>query len=454
MQFDNMKNKKPRIGMIVLSLLLACLVQTARSQESLYNLSLDNAIDLSVKNSKQLKSSRARIDEATAVLHQAKDQQLPDFKLSGSYLYLSSPTVDLKTGSGLDTGAGKKIQVSQAVYGMANLSLPVFSGFKIQYGIESAKYLEQAARLDADHDREGVILNAINAYINLYKSKAAVLLVQQNLQESKQRDNDFASLEKNGVLARNDLLKAKLETSNIELSLLDAENNWKLASVNMNLLLGLPEKTQFALDTTSFKSAGTVQGIDEYENMARQNRNDIKALEARQKAAGAGIKSAKGDYFPSVALTTGYVAADIPGFLSITNAVTAGVGVSYNLSSLWKTRAKIDQAKAREAQIIANEGVLDDQIHYQINEAYEGYLLTQKKIDVYIEAIDQALENYKISKNKFDNNLLTTTDLLDADLAQLRARLNYAFAKADAVAAYNKLMLASGLINTLYTTKQ
>ncbi len=443
-----------KVRQVFFGFMLLGLTQAGIAQDSTYSLSLDNAIDLSIKNSKQLKSSRARIDEATAVLHQAKDAQLPDFKVSGAWLWLSNPVLNLKT-SGNDTSGnkGSSPTASQALYGIANFSVPVYSGLRIQYGIESAKYLEEAARLDAEHDREAVILNAINAYINLYKSKAAVILVKQNLQESQQRDNDFTNLEKNGVLARNDMLKARLETSNVELSLLDAENNWKLASVNMNLLLGLPEKTTLVLDTTTFQTPGALQSIEEYEVMARQNRNDMKALMARQKAANAGIRSAKGELYPSIAVTGGYIAADVPGILSVANAVNLGVGVQYSLSSLWKTRARIDEAKAREAQIIANEGVLDDQLHYQVNEAYEGFLLSRKKIDVYIIAIDQAVENYKISRNKFDNSLLTTTDLLDADVAQLRARLNYTFAKADAVAAYNKLMLVSGLLSAHFTTK-
>ncbi|MEI9934985.1 MAG: TolC family protein [Ferruginibacter sp.] len=73
--------------------------------------------------------------------------------------------------------------------------------------------------------------------------------------------------------------------------------------------------------------------------------------------------------------------------------------------------------------------------------------MSQKKIDVYQKAIDQSVENYRITKNKYDNALETTTDLLDADVAELQAKLNYANAKADAVVAYNKLLQTAGLLN-------
>ncbi len=419
------------------------------AQDSTINLNLKEAIDLSIKNSKQLKGNMAKIDEATAVVREAKDQRLPDLKISGSYMRINNPNITMhsKSGSGAPADSNS-LKLSSAMYGMANVSYPLYMGGRIQYGIESAKYLEQAAKLDADNNRSAVILNTINAYINLYKAKAAVALVKENLEQSHKRDFDFANFEKNGLLARNDLLKVQLQTSNIELSLADAESNWKLANVNMDLMLGLPEKTIIVQDSTSIQSPSGLQSIDDYEKQALDNRNDMKALALRQKAATTGIRIAKSDYYPGIALSGGYIAADIPGFITITNAVNIGVGVQYSLSSLWKTKAKLQQAKAREQQIIADEEALGDNVKYQINEAYQACLVSRKKIEVYEKAVDQATENYKITKNKYDNSLVTTTELLDADVAQLQAKLNQAFAKADAVVAYNKLLQAAGLLQS------
>ena len=178
-----------------------------------------------------------------------------------------------------------------------------------------------------------------------------------------------------------------------------------------------------------------------------QNRNDVKALRYRQKAADAQIRVAKGDYYPSVALTGGYIAADIPKLLTITNAFNVGVGVKYSLSSLWKTDSKVQQAKAREQQVVANEAILNDEILLSINKSYQDYLSGIKKIDVYNKALEQAAENYRISKNKYNNSLLTLTDLLDADVAQLQAKLNLTFAKADIELAYQTLLQKAGMLN-------
>ena len=72
-------------------------------------------------------------------------------------------------------------------------------------------------------------------------------------------------------------------------------------------------------------------------------------------------------------------------------------------------------------------------------------LSTQKKVEVYTKAIEQATENQRITKNKFINSLATTTELLDADVALLQARLGSSFYRADALVAYFKLLHSAGL---------
>ncbi|MEO6290163.1 MAG: TolC family protein [Ginsengibacter sp.] len=413
-------------------------------------ITMQDAINLSIKNSKQLQASAARNEQAAGTLKEARDNKLPNVNVSGTYLRLANPNISVKTKasrSSDSTGSGGSPSVNQAMYGIVNVSLPIYTGGRIRYGIESARYLQQATMLDAENDKEAVILNTINAYINLYKAGATVNVVRENLQQSAHQDSVFSRLEQNGLLARNDLLKSQLQTSNIELSLLDAENNRKIANVNMNLMLGLPEGTILIPDSSKFGETISLKILEEYENLALQNRKDILALKFRQKAATSGIAATKAEMYPSIALTGGYIAADVPHVISVYNAVTAGVGLQYNLGSLWKTKARIDQAKAREKEIIANGLVLEDAVRLRVNQDYENFLLSQKKIDVYQKAVLQATENYRITKNKYDNTLVNTTDLLDANVSLLQSKINLAVAKADVLLAYNRLLATSGLLS-------
>lgn len=433
-------------GLLIISL-LASIQMTAQVSKTL---SLGEAVNLSIQNNKQLKISQAKIEEASAATKEAIEKKLPDAKISGSYLRLNSANVDLKTKSNNNggSGSGEPPKVNQAIYGALNIALPIYSGGRIRYGIESARFLEKAVQLDAQSDKDEVIQNTLEAFANLFKATTAVRLVKENLTEARSRTNDLANMEKNGLLARNDLLKAQLQESNTELSLLDAENNRQLANVNMNLMLGLPANTELVLDTTGIEKKDDNRVLDDFINTAISNRNDMAAIDLRKKAAESGVKSVKSELYPNLSLTGGYIAADIPNVFSVTNAMDIGLGVSYNIASLWKNKSKVQQAQARVKQLNFSESLLDDNIRLQVNKSYLNLLSYRKKIEVYAKAMEQAQENYRIVKNKFNNSLATTTDLLDADIAQLQAKLSYTLARADAFVAYHKLLQTAGILST------
>jgi outer membrane protein len=213
-------------------------------------------------------------------------------------------------------------------------------------------------------------------------------------------------------------------------------------------MIGYPESTVLKTDSTGFDKTFSLKTIDDYEQFALQNRKDILALGFRRKAATTAISLAKADQLPEIALTGGYIAADIPHLITITNAANIGVGLKYNLSSLWKTKAKIAQAKSREEEIMENEAQLSDAVRLSINRDFENLLLSQKKIDVYKKAVIQAEENNRITQNKYNNALVNTTDLLDANLLLLQSKINLAVAKADVLLAYSKLMETAGILST------
>ncbi len=424
------------------ALLAVMSVQLVLAQDT-RPITLKEAVELSIRNSKQLKISGARVEEASAALKEAQEKRLPDAKASGAYMWLSSANVNLKSSS--NTNGSGSPKVSQALYGIVNASLPIYTGGRIRYGIESSRFLAEAAKLDAETDRDAVVMNTVEAYVNLYKAKAAVDLVNENLGQARQRVKELSSLEKNGVLARNDLLKAELQASNTELSLLEVENNWQLANINMNLMLGLPDKTVLQPDSSMINEVISLQPLETYVQSAEKNRKELESVGLKTQAAQSGVKATKGELYPSLALTGGYVAADIPKVLTITNAVNIGVGFSYNIGSLWKTKSNLQGAEARVKQLAATRELLSDQVRLEVNRAYLNWLNSQKKIEVYQKAVEQASENYRIIKNKYNNSLATTTELLDADVAQLQAGMNLLFSRADAVVVYNQLLQAAGM---------
>lgn len=409
------------------------------------NLSLKEAVDMALKNSDAAKISETKITTAENELSVTKNKQYPDFKISGQYKYLTNADVTLKTSETETNPDPDQTQtqsipdVNQLLLGQADLSMPIFAGFKIKNAVKASENLFQAATLNAKSDKEEIALKTLKSYIALYKAQKTVDLVKENLKNAQQRVNDFNALEKNGLLARNDLLKAKLQKSNVELTLAESKKNVRLLNYQMITFLKLPKNTKIEVDESRFGLTPEADTLN-----LESSRADLEALAYQEKAAKDRVKVTKGNYYPTLSLSGGYLALDLQNALTVKNAMNIGVGVSYDLTSIFKNKSnvRVAESKAKELKYAINQ--LEDQVSIEVENAREEYQLILRNFDVYTESEEQAVENYRIVKDKYDNGLQDTNDLLEADLQQLQSKISLAYAKANITQKYYELQKAQG----------
>lgn len=415
------------------------------------NLSLEEAVEMALKNSDAAKISESKITTAENELSVTKNKQYPDFKVSGQYKYLTNADVTLKTSQTETNPDPDQAQtqstpdVNQLLLGQADLSMPLFAGFKLKNAVKASENLFRAASLNAENDKEEVALKTLKSYIALYKAEKTVGLVKENLKSAERRVKDFKDMEENGLLARNDLLKAKLQKSNVELTLAEAKKDKRLLNYQLITFLKLPKNTKIEVDESRFGLTPEADTLN-----LKSSRADLEALTYQEKAAEDQIKMTKGNYYPTLALSGGYLALDLQNALTVKNAMNIGVGISYDLTSIFKNKSnvRVAESKAEELKHALNQ--LEDQVSIEVESAREEYQLVLRNFKVYTESEEQATENYRIVKDKYDNGLQDTSDLLEADVQQLQAKINLAYAKANITQKYYELQKAQGkLINKL-----
>ena len=440
---------KIRSLLISLSLLLSNYYIHAQQNKQL---SLEEVVQLALSKSDASKINVSQIKNAENSLSITKNRQYPDVEISGQYRYLTNANVNFQIpisnseSQTDDTQTTGSPNVNGLLMGSANVSMPLFSGFKLKNSIASGENKLEAAIYNAANDQEQLALRTIKLYLSLYKANATIDLVEDNLKSATQRVTDFNNMEENGLLARNDLLKAQLQKANIELSLANAEKNARILNYNLSALLKLPEETTIETDVNALTpNVVTLPGIS--------NRNDLKALQFNQEALKDEVKVAKGDYYPTLALVGGYIALDLNNALTVTNAVNVGVGLSYNLSSLFKSKATVKLAESRVEELGYKLDEATSQAKVNAQNALAEYNLALNTFEVYQVSEEQAVENYRIVKDKYDNGLSDTNDLLEADVQQLQTRINLAYAKADIAQKYYELLSAEGILTTKFSQK-
>ncbi|QEE51229.1 TolC family protein [Flavobacterium alkalisoli] len=429
---------------------------TAMQAQEKKSLTLDEAIGLAVTKSNEATLADTKVSTSKYEMESVKNNIYPEVKLSGQYQRLTDPNITLKipTGDSNDgeTASGSP-KVDQLMLGMATVGMPLFSGFKLKNSIEASTDAYNAESFNAAHTKEQIAMQTIVLYVNLYKAQESISLIQENLKSANQRVTDFTAMEQNGIIARNDLLKAQLQASNIELSLEDAKKRASTINYQLVTLLKLQEGTQLEPNSSYFEEASELNTAITEQDAINQ-RNDLEALRWQQKASEANMKVAKADYYPTVTLLGGYAAIDIKNVFQVTNAINFGVGVSYDISNLFKNGKHVKTAASRAEATRQEVEILTDRIKVQVQDALENYNLAIKQNRVYTQAVAQADENYRIVKDKYDNGLSDTNDLLEADVQQLQAKLNETFSKADITQRYYELLNVSGKLTNSFNLTQ
>ena len=428
---------------LLLAFFLLALTKNQAQEKKL--LTLKEAVEMAVTNSDAASLAKAKTETSKLELDVTRNNRYPSVKASGQYMRLSSANVDSNLQSNNSSSEpSKPLKVDQLMLGQVNASMPIFNGFKLTNSIKESESIYKAQTYSEKHSKEQIGLEVVELFANLYKAQQMADLIEDNLKTADQRVKDFTAMEENGLIARNDLLKAQLQQSNVQLSLDNARKNTAIANHKLTTLLKLPETTQVDIDIEAVKrDMASNNG-----NSGLGERNDLKSLELKKQAAESGIKIAKSNYYPSLSLTGGYIAFDLNNVLTVTNAMNVGVGVSYDVSNIFKNSKNVKLAKSRVKETEIEVSQLNDEIREEVFQANENYALSQKQSLVYDKAVEQSAENYRIVKDKYDNSLSDTNDLLEADYQQLQAKINQALSKADVAQKYYELQFATGKLTS------
>ena len=416
-----------------------CLVIATLAQAQEKNVSLQEIIQQSLQNSKSVKVAEAAKNTSEYKVQSAKNNRLPDVSLSGQYMHLFTTTnIDFKIPM-QSSAAGMGVEPSQMMMASANASLPIFAGFKIKNGIKQSELMVDLSNLQIEATKENVVWQAINLYFGLYRTQHSIDVLNENLVRANQRVKDFQNFLDNGIIPRNDLLRVKLQASNVQVAIEEAQTQYKNINYRLNILTGQDENT--VVNVNDIQDLSTLESSQDF-----SHRTDVKSYELKDKMAENQIKIAKAAYYPQLAVSAGYYALDIDKVASVTNATNVGIGLKYDLSSLYKNKAEVEITKAEKLENELQRETTIDKAKVEISEAFQKFELAKKKNIVYNEAVEQANENYRIVKDKNENGLADTDDLLEADVQQLQAKINKVVGDADEQLAIYEYYYTTGIL--------
>ena len=426
----------------------------AQTIDDTIHFSLQDAIQRGVDSSKTLIISTARIDEAMARWKQTRDAILPHISIgfNPSEAFILTRTLQI---DGMMREPMKLPSHTTLYMGNLSISQTIFAGNQYRYAQKSAALLHQIAQYNAASDSEDVKIDLIQSYINLYKIDENQKVLQKELVDVMERLKEVEQFRDQGLATDNDVLRFKLQKANVELAQIDLYNNRMIANYALGILLKLPVGTYISVDTTLFYPE-QVPGLQELTQTAMRERSEIAVYNTQNQLSAIQIKKIKGQKLPTIGagISSYYINPNskfFPDKHTFLFPITIGLNLGWNISSLYTTKNKVAEAEIQKKEVEVAQSATVDQISMDVYNHYLNYLQSLKKIQLLQTSIEQAHENDRIMELKYQNQLATTTDRIDAQTLLYQSLINLNIAKADASTAYYKLLKATGKLNKSLT---
>jgi len=286
-------------------------------------------------------------------------------------------------------------------------------------------------------------------YLDLYKLKNQREIYVKNIEQTNILIKQIKAKHNQGMVLNNDITRHELTLQNYELALIEIDNNYDILNHHMVAVLGLPGNTIIRPDTTILDMDLKNSVPADLMLAARDNLPDLKSADVNIQIAEKGIKLAKADYLPSVAIVAanqlnGPITIEIPTINKNFNYWYVGIGVKYNISSLFKSKKNVRLAKSQHLIATESRNLITEQTEIAIHQESTRYRESFEKLNTYEKSFELANENYRIINNRYMNDLVLITEMLDASNTKLNAELQVTNAKINIIYNYYKLQRAIG----------
>jgi outer membrane protein len=169
-------------------------------------------------------------------------------------------------------------------------------------------------------------------------------------------------------------------------------------------------------------------------------------LRLEEKIAEKEVEKAQAGHYPDINLVGNYE-INSENFSDSADNYTLGAVMRINIFSGNRITEETRAARSLLARVREMQKSMALGIQVQTRQAFLTAQSARERIRVAKIAVDQAEEGLRITKNRYNNGLLTIVGLLDAELALQQARTSYFRALHDYKVARIELELAAGTIN-------
>lgn len=326
----------------------------------------------------------------------------------------------------------------------------VYAGGAVNAAVKMAEHEGHMSEAVISKSRQGLRLMAAGEYLDLFRTDNSIKVYKENIALTTKLIEEINARREQGLALAADVTRYELRLEMLKLDLVRLQNTREIMNYRLVNSLGLPEGTVIS----------SILGDDEdMRDRSRQNWQEI-AADASPEMKVSGIKAdmaltrqklVRSERLPEIAVVAyenfnGPITFEIPPIDKNLNIWYVGLGIRYNFSSLYKSGHKLKQAAIEVRQAEQAKNVTEENLRNDVQKAYADYMQSYVELETRKKSLQLADENYERIHDRYMEQLVLVTDMLDAFNMKLDAELGVSAANAEIQYRLCCLRYAAGIL--------
>lgn len=408
---------------------------------------LEEIFRVAEANSTRLRPSYTAQEVAEKEISVARSGRLPEINTSLSFSYIADGFTTKR-----NFGDYQKAPIPHFGNSISiNVTQPVYTGGAVTNAIDIAELKSTAARFVTDIKRDNIRFQLTGFYLDIYKYSNLRKVAEGNIAAAQKVLQEMQARYEQGTVLQNDITRYELLVSNLNLQIIQINNTLDILNNNLVTTAGLPQGTVVVPDSTILDRSIPLQREGLWQQEATANSPSLKLAEAGVDISRKAEKLVKAERLPKIGIQAGWtvngpILVEVPPINRNLGYWYVGIGVSYNLSSLYKSNKSLEKSRLTTRQAAEELAAHRETITLTVRADYTRYLEAYEELRTQQKSVELAERNYNTTSTRYSADMALITDMLDAANARLDAEQRLVNAKINIIYYYYKLLFTTGKI--------
>ena len=401
---------------------------------------LEAAWAVALNADQRIKASEWDVSAARSSWNAARAERMPSLTIGADYYAISQSPAAVAAIGPLGT-LELPLANRDSGGGHAFVNQPIYTSGRISNGINAAE--ANVVAHEADHSTTvlDVKMNVAEIYVKVLLATRILEVAESKVVSLSSHDRDVSALYDKAVVSKNDLLASHVALADSQQKAIDAHADLEVAQAAYNRALGRSLGQPVYL--VEVQDRESLPPLEELTSAALSQRPELTGLSAQARALQDEAASVRGKNGPQVAVTGGYLYQQ-DDYIRPNGYTGAMVGVEWNAFDFGRVKSQARVLDEKSQALIRLRRDAESLISLEVRQKWIDLQTARKRVLVARQTTAQADENLRVARDRYQHQVGTNTEVLDAEALRVQAYMNLYSSTYQAALAALRLRRAVG----------